>query len=215
MSNVNFVEQFNLFMEYARENCIPGRESMLWMCLFYFANKAAVYNGETQTWEWPDDFFSVSNAELDSYGQFDKRSLYTMRNRLKQRGLIDFINGEKRTRNPTYRLFYLARIGCKIAPNNTTNNTTNGTTNNTTNAATRSATNGGGIGYKNAPNQPPIYLNKNTKRDSNTRVNGGVKQPGAPARASLPDSGLVDLDGVAALDEGLIPLPWEYGGEPM
>ena len=208
MSQVNFVEQFNMFMEYARENCMPGRESMLWMCLFYFANKAAVYNGETQTWEWPDDFFSVSNAELDSYGQFDKRSLYTLRNRLKQRGLIDFINGEKRTRNPTYRLFYLVRIGCKIVPNDTTNNTTNDTTNSTTNEAINGATNDGGFGYKNAPNQPPIYLNKSIKRDSNTGKNGGVKQPGARARASTPDSVLVDLDG-RALDDGLIPLPWE------
>lgn len=214
MSQVNFVEQFNMFMEYARENCMPGRESMLWMCLFYFANKAAVYNSETQTWEWPDDFFSVSNAELDSYGQFDKRSLYTLRNRLKQRGLIDFINGEKRTRNPTYRLFYLARIGCKIAPNNTTNNTTNDTTNSTTNDTTNEATNGtsndAGFGYKNAPNQPPINLNKNININSNTgtREKGGVEQPGARARASAPDSGLVDLDGMA-LDDGLIPLPWD------
>ena len=118
MSQINFVEQFRLFMEYARKNAMHSRECMLWVSLFYLANEEATYNADTQTYEWPDGFFEVSNGELNSYGKFDKQAVEALRNRLKQRGLIDFIKGNRNSATPMYKINYLIRSGNKIIPNN-------------------------------------------------------------------------------------------------
>lgn len=221
MSQVNFVEQFNLIMEYARENCLHGRECMLWIDLFYFANRAATYNAEAQTYEWPDDFFTVSNSELNSFGQFDKRAIEALRNSLKQRGLIDFIKGEKNKRNPAYRFFYLSRVGYKIVPNNTPNITPNNAPNHTPNNAPNNAPNReanptprtGEVRDKNAPNTPPIPLNINNKHGINPNSPAGVRERipiRARARGTGQDFGLVDMDEDTGVD-GLVPLPWDDG----
>lgn len=121
MSQQNFVEQFRLFMEYARKKSMHARECMLWVSLFYLANEEATYNAVTQTYDWPDDFFEVSNGELNSYGRFDKQAIEQLRNRLKQRGLIDFIKGERNAANPMYKIHYLVKVGNKIIPNTKAN----------------------------------------------------------------------------------------------
>ena len=229
MSQVNFVEQFNLIMEYARENCLHGRECMLWLDLFYFANRAATYNAEAQTYEWPDDFFTVSNSELNSIGQFDKRAIEALRNSLKQRGLIDFIKGEKNKRNPAYRFFYLSRVGYKIVPNNTPNippnNVPNNVPNNTPNIPPNDVPNHEAnhaprtvdVRDKNAPNTPPIPLNKNNKYKSSTSDPAGVgvsrSEYYSPARARGTGDGfgLVDMDEETGDVDGLVPLPWDSG----
>lgn len=222
MSQVNFVEQFNLIMEYARENCLHGRECMLWIDLFYFANRAATYNAEAQTYEWPDDFFTVSNSELNSFGQFDKRAIEALRNSLKQRGLIDFIKGEKNKRNPAYRFFYLSRVGYKIVPNNTPNITPNNvpnhvpnnTPNNVPNREASLAPRTGEVRDKNAPNTPPIPLNINNKHKSSTSDPAaqmeGYYQP-ARARGTSQGFGLVNMDEDTGGVDGLVPLPWDDG----
>lgn len=213
MSQVNFVEQFNLIMEYARENCLHGRECMLWLDLFYFANRAATYNAEAQTYEWPDDFFTVSNSELNSIGQFDKRAIEALRNSLKQRGLIDFIKGEKNKRNPAYRFVYLSRVGYKIVPNNTPNIPPNDVPNHEANHAPRT----GDVRGKNAPNTPPIPLNINNKHKSSTSDPAGVGvsrngyYPPARARGTGDGFGLVDMDEETGDVDGLVPLPWDSG----
>lgn len=117
MSQQNFVEQFRLFMEYARKNSMHSRECMLWVSLFYLANEEATYNAETQTYEWPDGFFEVSNGELNSYGRFDKQAVESLRNRLRQRGLIEFLKGNRNSASPMYKINYLIRFGNKIIPN--------------------------------------------------------------------------------------------------
>ena len=223
MSQVNFVEQFNLIMEYARENCLHGRECMLWIDLFYFANRAAAYNAEAQTYEWPDDFFTVSNSELNSFGQFDKRAIETLRNSLRQRGLIDFIKGEKNKRNPAYKFFYLSRVGNKIVPNNAPNNTPNrvpnNAANNTPNRVPNNAANNvsmsRGFRDKNAPNTPPIPLNINNKSKSLSSAGAAegcdYYQPRAHAhtRDTGEGFGLVNMDEDATGVDGLVPLPWD------
>ena len=223
MSQVNFVEQFNLIMEYARENCLQGRECMLWLDLFYFANRSAVYQADSQTYEWPDDFFTVSNSELNSFGQFDKRAIETLRNSLKQRGLIDFVKGEKNKRNPAYRFFYLSRVGCKIVPNNTPNIPPNSVPNNVPNIPPNSVPNNvpnddannapkpDDVGYKNAPNNAPIPVNKDYKYKSNTGFGEDARKgytPPAHARGSEAGFGLVDMDEDTGDVGGLVPLPW-------
>ena len=111
MSKVNFISEFNLFMRYARNNNLSLRERMLWIALFYIANDRATYNEQTQEYDWPDGFIPVSNGELNLYCCLDKRGIDTLRNSLKQRGLIDFTPGLKNKKNPTYRLCYLSVNG--------------------------------------------------------------------------------------------------------
>lgn len=222
MSQVNFVEQFNLIMEYARENCLHGRECMLWLDLFYFANRSATYDAESKTYDWPDDFFTVSNSELNSFGQFDKRAIETLRNSLKQRGLIDFIKGEKNKRNPAYKFYYLSRVGYKIVPNNTPNNVPNRVPNNTPNNVPNSTPNrsanrvptSGEVRDKNAPNLPPIPLNNNYKYKSPSSDGAAEREnysQTARARGSGSGFGLVDMDEDASGVDGLVPLPWDNG----
>lgn len=165
MSQQNFVEQFRLFMEYARKNSMHSRECMLWVSLFYLANEEATYNAETQTYEWPDDFFAVSNGELNSYGRFDKQAVESLRNRLKQRGLIDFIKGNRNNTTPMYRIHYFVKAGNKIIPNiyanNTPNNDANHIPNNTPNNHANNDTN-------HIPNMPPLRVNINNNIPGNT-----------------------------------------------
>ena len=121
MSKVNFVSEFNAIIRYARDNCLPLRERMLWIALFYVANDRAAYNEQTQEYDWPDSYIQVSNGELGLYCCLDKRGIETLRNTLKQRGILDFRPGLKNKRNPAYKLNYLT-VGCKIASNDVPNN---------------------------------------------------------------------------------------------
>ena len=116
MSKVNFVSEFNSIMRYARDYSLSLRERMLWIALFYIANDRAVYNEQTQEYEWPAGFIQVSNGELNLYCCLDKRAIETLRNTLKQRGVLDFQPGVKNKRNPAYKLNYLT-VGYKNAPN--------------------------------------------------------------------------------------------------
>ena len=117
MSKVNFVSEFNSIMRHARDYSLSLRERMLWIALFYIANDRAVYNEQNQEYEWPDGFIQVSNGELNLYCCLDKRAIETLRNTLKQRGVLDFQPGVKNKRNPAYKLNYLT-VGCKNVPNN-------------------------------------------------------------------------------------------------
>lgn len=118
MSKVNFVSEFNLFMRYARDSSLSLRERMLWIALFYIANDRATYNEQTQEYDWPDGFIQVSNGELNLYCCLDKRAIETLRNGLKQRGLIDFQPGQKNKKNPAYKINYLSvNVGYKKVPN--------------------------------------------------------------------------------------------------
>ena len=118
MSKVNFVNEFNLFMRYARNNGLSLRERMLWIALFHIANDRAIYNEQTQEYDWPEGLFFVSHGELYSFCCLDKRSIETLRNSLKQRGLIDFKPGNKNKSNPAYKINYLSlNVGCKNVPN--------------------------------------------------------------------------------------------------
>ena len=170
MSQQNFVEQFRLFMEYARKNSMHSRECMLWVSLFYLANEEATYNAETQTYEWPDEFFEVSNGELNSYGRFDKQAVESLRNRLKQRGLIDFIKGNRNSATPMYKINYFIKAGNKIIPNNTpnshSNNNANHIPNNTPNNHSNSSAN-------HIPNNTPFILNINNTIPGDSGIGSG------------------------------------------
>ena len=154
-----------MFMEYARKNAMHSRECMLWCSLFYLANEEATYNADTQTYDWPDDFFAVSNGELNSYGRFDKQAVESLRNRLKQRGLIDFIKGNRNTTTPMYKIHYLVKTGNKIIPNNHANNMPNNNANHIPNHTPNNYANNDA---NHIPNMPPFRININNNIPGNT-----------------------------------------------
>lgn len=113
MSQVNFVQQINLFMEYSRRNRLTSHDRILWFGLFYCANTWAM---RAENHEWPDDYFQVSNSELEAWAGLEERAVRNSRNRLKQLGLIDFKKGDGRRSDPQYRINYLAVIRYRIVP---------------------------------------------------------------------------------------------------
>ena len=117
MSEINFVAEFRAIMDTCRKESIPARARLLWIALFYLANDRAQENEQTGTWEWPDDFFAVNNAELVTHCPLEKRAMLEARNRLKQMGFIDFKAGDNATKPAKYRLKYLSGAQwCKNVP---------------------------------------------------------------------------------------------------
>lgn len=206
MSKVNFVAEFNLLMRYARNNGLSLRERMLWIALFYIANDRATYNEQTKDYDWPDGFIPVSNGELNLYCCLDKRAIDTLRNSLKQRGLIDFTPGLKNKRNPAYRLNYLSvNVGYKNVPNDIPNNDTNNTPNNAPNFVPNDVPN-------HAPNTSPYskYKEYPCKNQPETRERAAcVRRSGASGAQTDGDFGFVDLNDESCGEVGFVPLPWE------
>lgn len=202
MSKVNFISEFNLFMRYARNNNLSLRERMLWIALFYIANDRATYNEQTQEYDWPDGFIPVSNGELNLYCCLDKRGIDTLRNSLKQRGLIDFTPGLKNKKNPTYRLCYLSvNVGYKNVPNDVPNNDTNSVPNTVPNDVPNDA-----------PNPPPLpkYKPSPDENEIQNRGKGHRENRNGGGRASaVTDVGFVDLDDEDMSSSEFVPLPWE------
>lgn len=192
MSKVNFVSEFNAIMRYARDYCISLRERMLWIALFYIANDRAVYNEQTQEYEWPDSFIQVSNGELGLYCCLDKRGIEMLRNTLKQRGILDFRPGLKNKRNPAYKLNYLT-VGCKNAPNDVSNNVPSYVPNAVPNPAPKCTEQGVMLGTKMYLAVPPYSKEKYTNQTQN-----GVGQ----------GMGFVDLNHTPVCT-GFVPLPRE------
>lgn len=126
-----------MLMRYAKNNGLSARERLLWIALFTIANDRATYNEQTKEYDWPEDFIPVPNGELTLQSTLDKRGIETVRNTLKQRGLIDFIPGMKNKRMPMYKMLYLSvDVGYKTVPNDVPKSSE--------------------VGYKNAPNIVPI-----------------------------------------------------------
>ena len=131
MCRINFVDEFRSIIAESYKASLTCQERMLWIALFYAANERAAYNGQTQTYEWPEELFTVANAELYLYCALEKRSIEAVRNRLQQKGYIRFVPGDRNRRAPAYQLFYLTRAGQESAPG------------------------AAGVGVKNAPNIDP------------------------------------------------------------
>lgn len=204
MSKVNFVSEFNSIMRYARDYSLSLRERMLWIALFYIANDRAVYNEQTSEYEWPDGFIQVSNGELNLYCCLDKRAIETLRNTLKQRGVLDFQPGVKNKRNPAYKLNYLT-VGCKNVPNNVPSGASNTVPNHVPNTVPNDAPGyteqEARLGTKMHPTMPP-YPKVNNINHTRMQAGTGVSQ----------GKGFVDLN-AAPVCSGFVPLPWEGGNE--
>ena len=221
MSQQNFVLQVRLFMEYGKRNRLTSYERMFGLGLFEIANALAQSSGNN---EWPDDFFPVRNSEITEWTGLEERNIRTIRNRFRQIGLIDYLKGDGKKSDPEYRLFYLRRIGYKIAPG--------------------SVTDGEQTGNKIAPDSvgDPLLTHRNPYVFNNINTNGEPErqretqrqgQERSPARTRARDGGLStgypqnfpqlfpqrrNPGGFVDLDEepeysggGLVPLPWYEG----
>lgn len=100
MCYVNFVRENTAFMEYARNEMLTANERLLWYALLHIMNRRA--NGS----DWPEGFISVTNGEVLSYCPFGEDSLAASRNKLIQRGLIDYVKGERNKKAPQYKMCY-------------------------------------------------------------------------------------------------------------
>lgn len=100
MCYVNYVRENIAFMEYASDERLSASEQLLWHALIHLMNQRA--NGS----DWPEGFVSIPNARILFYAPFGEDTLTSARNRLKQRGLIDYIPGKKNKQAPQYKMIY-------------------------------------------------------------------------------------------------------------
>lgn len=100
MLKVNYVLEAETFIEYASHNSLSGNERALWYALFHLMNREAKGAG------WPERFISVPNKVLLALVPFSEDVLPDVRNRLTQRGLIEYLAGERNKRPPRYAMRY-------------------------------------------------------------------------------------------------------------
>ena len=100
MPIVNYVREHTRFMEYAADEHLSSSERLVWYALMHIFNQRAQGN------IWPDEFIRINNDRLLSYCPIKFDTLAAARNKLKQRGLIELIPGEKNKLSPAYRMIY-------------------------------------------------------------------------------------------------------------
>ncbi|MGN0776727.1 MAG: hypothetical protein ACI4MM_08655 [Candidatus Ventricola sp.] len=101
MAYVNYVREINAFHRFANINCLGSSERLLWFGLMDYINQTYASGAD-----WPGEFISVPNKALLSHVPFGEDALIDARNRLKQRGLIEYNPGKKNQKAPEYRMHY-------------------------------------------------------------------------------------------------------------
>ncbi len=84
-----YIEQSEYFLENLASE-IPANEAVMWMMLFHLRNKARLKNNN----QWPE-WFEVSNSALAETMHKDSRNLYKLKQKLRDRGLIDYRQEKK------------------------------------------------------------------------------------------------------------------------
>ena len=79
---LNPMSEIRAIAEACRRECLPASARLLWRVLFDCANDRQKWNADTNTYDWPDDFFPIDNAELTATSALEKRALLEARNRL-------------------------------------------------------------------------------------------------------------------------------------
>ncbi len=109
MAKVNYVREHIQFMEFAAEEALTLGERVLWYALMHLFNRRA--RGS----EWPDDYVRVNNRRLMLYCGMKYDTMARARQGLRQRGLIDYIEGERNRQIPAYRVHYFGEGGEPVA----------------------------------------------------------------------------------------------------
>lgn len=114
---MDFIRQLNAFEDYLERNCLPDKEELFWRRLFRQANVLC----------WPE-WFQCDNIRLAAKIGVTEKTLIAIRNRLKQRGLIDFVQGKKR-RPTQYKIITLYENTVTSTVQTTVKNTVESTVN--------------------------------------------------------------------------------------
>lgn len=102
MAAVNYIVEHEAFIEYAQDNGLSAAEQLLWYALCH------IFNRRAQGGQWPDGFIRVTNKTVLSLLPFTEDTMAAARNRLKQRGVIDYVPGRKKAEIPMYRMVYFS-----------------------------------------------------------------------------------------------------------
>ena len=106
MPNVNYVREHTHFVEYASDERLTSGERLLWYALIHIMNQRA------QGRDWPEGFIRIANERLFFYTGLKYDAIAAARNKLKQRGLIDFVpgkgseKGKDKAQSPLYKVNY-------------------------------------------------------------------------------------------------------------
>lgn len=126
MPIISYISECKAFCEYASEERLSDNEVVLWHALFNLFNQRAVSSN------WPEGFLPLTNAKVLSMtpwgsGNAAVEKLRRTRDRLIQRGLIDYEPGERRKRAPLYALQYFHPVdNCSFTHKNMVNSVCNG-----------------------------------------------------------------------------------------
>ena len=101
MSTISYIKECKAFMRFAADNGLSGPERELWRVLLDLFNERADGN------QWPDGFLRLPNKVVLSWLSYGDDTLAKARNRLAQRGLIEFVRGNRREDLPMYRMVWL------------------------------------------------------------------------------------------------------------
>lgn len=102
MAAVNYIVEHEAFIVYAQDNGLSAAEQLLWYALCH------IFNRRAQGGQWPDGFIRVTNKTVLSLLPFTEDTMAAARNRLKQRGVIDYVPGRKKAEIPMYRMIYFS-----------------------------------------------------------------------------------------------------------
>ena len=97
---VNYVREHEWFIEYAADERLTPNEQLLWYALMH------IFNMRAEGSEWPDGFIRITNDRLFTYLPIKWDAMAKARNTLKQRGLIDFRNGNRNKIAPEYKIIW-------------------------------------------------------------------------------------------------------------
>jgi len=100
MPIVNYVREFERFVEYASDEKLTGGEMLLWWALMHIMNQRAQGN------VWPEEFVRIANDRILTFVPMRFDAMAQARNGLKTKGLIDYIPGKKNKESPAYRMIY-------------------------------------------------------------------------------------------------------------
>lgn len=100
MPIVNYIREHEWFIEYAANEGLTPNDIALYDAILRQVNRRAEGN------YWPDDFTRIRNDVLLLYCRMGFDAMARSRNKLKQKGIIDFIPGNRNSEAPAYKIEY-------------------------------------------------------------------------------------------------------------
>ena len=100
MPIVNYIREHEWFIEYAADEGLTPNDVALYDAILYFVNRKAEGN------DWPEDFIRIRNDRLLPFCHMGFDAMARSRNKLKQKGVIDFLNGNRNSEAPAYKILY-------------------------------------------------------------------------------------------------------------